>query len=238
MNCHEFETRLERLLDDALEPGEKTDCLRHAEQCPICGEMLEAVGGLGSGSPAEEEEPLVESILQRTIGSVCTQAEEKLPAYVDHELGAEDRQLLQGHLNSCESCRKLVTTLGMMSAELPRLAEVSVGEDFTHRVLARTLPTRIRLQRWIRQNGSSWVQRPRFAMEAAYAALLIVMLVLGAFSTPVAALPKKGLDLMQPDPSTPSVWTQTADSLGTFWEWVASLLEKAEETPESTEETP
>jgi hypothetical protein len=73
-------------------------------------------------------------------------------------------------------------------------------------------------------------------MEAAYVGLLVLMMVLGAFSTPVAALPQKGLQLMQADPETPSVWSEANEDLGTFWEWVASLFEKTEN--ESTEDRP
>jgi len=72
-------------------------------------------------------------------------------------------------------------------------------------------------------------------MEAAYVGVLVVMLALGAFSTPLAALPQKGLEWVQPAPDSPSVWTQTSQGLGTFWEWVASLFEKAEN--ERTEES-
>lgn len=238
MNCHDFEIRLERLLDGAIDAAEKTDCLLHAEQCQTCGEMLKAVSGLEPAIATEEKESFVESILERTTGAVCRQAEEKLPAYLDHELRAIDRELLQGHLNGCAPCRKLVTTLGMLSSELPRLAEAPVDERFTVQVLAATLPARTRWLRWWSRHWADWIQRPRFAMEAAYAGLLVVMLVLGAFSTPLAALPEKGLQIMQPDPGTPSVWTHTQEGLGTFWDWVASMFEKVEKEPESKEETP
>lgn len=237
MNCHDFEIRLERLLEGDLEATEATRSLKHAAQCRVCGELLQAVGGLDAAPVVESEEPLIETILERTTGSVCGQAEAKLPAYVDHELATADHELLQAHLDGCAHCRRLVATLGLLNRELPRLAEAPADEELVQRILAATLPARIRVRRWMHKSWSAWVQRPRFAMEAAYAGLLIVMLVFGAFSTPLAALPQKGLDLVQPDPNTPSVWTQTGEGLGTFWEWVASLFEKTEEDPESTEET-
>ena len=90
----------------------------------------------------------------------------------------------------------------------------------------------------LRRAGVSWIQRPRFAMEAAYAGLLVIMLVLGAFSTPLAALPEKGLQIIQPEPDSPSVWEHTQESLGTFWDWVASVFEKMEDKPGPTEEKP
>ncbi len=131
-----------------------------------------------------------------------------------------------------------MSTLSWLQRELPRLAEVPVSKRFTRDVLTATLPRHILIRRWWRNHGAAWVQRPRFAMEVAYAALLIVVLVLGAFSTPVAALPQKGLEWVQPEPDTPSVWTRAGDSLGTFWDRFASLLESVAENQDNSEESP
>ncbi len=75
-------------------------------------------------------------------------------------------------------------------------------------------------------------------MEAAYVGLLVILLVLGVFSTPVAALPQRGLELMQTDSGDSSVWAEANDSLGTFWAEFSSLMERAERRPETSEEKP
>lgn len=238
MNCHEFEAHMERLLDEQLDYAKREDCLEHALTCATCGELLAAVGGAASGSEVSSIPLFVENVLERTIGSACGQAKERLPDFVDRKLTAADRELVDLHLASCTECRELATTLDWLRRELPSLAEAPVDERFTRQVLAATLPPHARVKRWWRGHWGAWVRRPRFAMEAAYVGFLFVMLVMGAFSTPVAALPQKGLELMQTDPETPSVWTQANDGLGTFWEAVASLFEKAEIEQESSEESP
>lgn len=238
MNCREFEIHLERLLDAQLDRAKRQSCLEHASTCATCGELLDAAGGVVANGEISSDKLDVENVLQRTIGSACGQAKERLPAFVDRELTTADRELVDLHLATCAECSELATTLAWLRRELPNLAEVPVDERFTRQVLAVTLPIQTRFSRWWRQQWAVWVHRPRFAMEAAYVGLIFIMLVFGAFSTPVAALPQKGLELMQTDPDTPSVWTQANDELGTFWEAVASLFEKAESEPESSEESP
>jgi predicted anti-sigma-YlaC factor YlaD len=236
MNCREFEIHLEALLDGKVEPSKQGACLEHAADCRLCGELWMAVGGASRHDDEVPAPSLVEGVLERTIGSACAQARDLLPALVDRDLSDTDRQLIELHLSSCASCLRLATTLSMLKRELPGLAEVPLDARFTREVLAATLAPWARLQRWWLSRWSAWVHRPRFAMEAAYVGLLVIMLVLGAFSTPLAALPQKGLDLVQTDHDTPSIWTEANDDLGTFWEWVASLFERNEET--STEDTP
>ncbi len=236
MKCREFEIHLEALLDGDVEPTERRACLEHADGCTPCGELWIAVGGASRHDVEVSTPSLVEDVLERTSGSACTQARNLLPALVDRELTATDRQLVELHLSSCATCSRLATTLSVLRRELPGLAEVPLDDRFAHEVLMATLAPRIRLLHWWKQRWSTWVQRPRFAMEAAYVGLLVIMLVLGAFSTPVAALPQKGLDLVQSDHDAPSVWTEANDDLGTFWEWVASLCERTDNT--STEDTP
>jgi len=238
MNCLDFESRLEALLDGTVGAEARQDCLVHAEKCFVCGELLAAVVGSNPSTPDESTAHLTRTVLERTIGSACSQAKEQLPAYVDQELTGTDKELLDVHLEGCVDCQKLASTLVALRRDLPSLAEAPVDEQFVSQVLAATLPRHTPLQLWWRSHWSGWVQRPRFAMEAAYVGLLVVILVLGAFSTPVAALTEKGIGLVQPDPQSPSVWTHTQEGLGTFWERVASLFEKAESEPESTEDKP
>lgn len=236
MNCREFEVRLEALLDGHLDSAGRQVCISHAQACAACSELLAAVGGWTPDAGGAASGPLTAAVLERTIGSACGQARMHLPAHVDRELDSVDRELIELHLEDCAECQRLAATLVALRRELPRVAELPLDTQFATEVLAATVRRRAPLKRWWLQHWSLWVQRPRFAMEAAYVGVLVVMLVLGAFSTPVAALPQKGLQLMQADPETPSVWTHTNEGLGTFWEWVASLFEKAEREP--TEETP
>ena len=238
MNCRDFEARLESLLEGHLDSATSQVCLNHASGCAACSELLAAADGPIPDGFGEDPGSLTAAILENTIGSACGQAREYLPDHTDQTLDTVNRELVELHLDGCAECRRLSATLVALRRELPKLAEMPLDGQFTQAVLAATVTREPRWKSWWRGQWSGWVQRPRFAMEAAYVGLLVVMLVLGAFSTPLAALPQKGVQLMQPEPDTPSVWTNTQESLGTFWEWVASLFEKAESNQESKKETP
>jgi hypothetical protein len=199
---------------------------------------LAAAGGPIPEGIGDVPGSLAATVLLNTIGSACGQAREHLPDHVDQALDSVVRELVEVHLAGCSDCRRLSGTLVALRRELPKLAEISLDGQFTNDVLKATVTRQSRWKSWWQGDWSAWVQRPRFAMEAAYVGLLVVMLVLGAFSTPVAALPQKGVQLMQPEPDAPSVWTNTQESLGTFWEWVASMFEKVESNQESTKESP
>lgn len=237
MICREFEARLETLLDGHLDSATSQVCLSHARRCAACSELLAAAGGPIPDGIGDDPGSLTATVLENTIGSACGQAREHLPDHADQALDSVDRELVELHLAGCSDCRRLSATLVAMRRELPKLAEMTPDPQFATDVLAATMLRQPRWQSWWQGHWSGWVQRPRFAMEAAYVGLLVVMLVLGAFSTPVAALPQKGVQLMQPEPNAPSVWTNTQESLGTFWEWVASLFEKVERNQESTKES-
>jgi predicted anti-sigma-YlaC factor YlaD len=236
MKCREFEARLESLLDGELDLATRQTSLRHARECAACSELLAAVGDPNREGVDASLGSVTAAVLEQTIGSACGRAREQLPDHADQTLDLVNRELVELHLAGCSDCRRLSATLVALRRELPKLAEAPLDERFTTEILAATVARQSRWKSWWLGHWSGWVQRPRFAMEAAYVGLLVVMLVLGAFSTPVAALPQKGLQVIQPAPEAPSVWTHTGEGLGTFWEWVASLFEKAEKEP--TEESP
>lgn len=236
MNCHEFERHLEDLLEGRLVPATRQICLDHTRRCAACAELLEATAGSTPDTVDPSLESLTAVVLEQTIGSACGEARERLPDFVDQQLESVDQHLMTLHLETCAACRELTDILLAMKQELPSLAEVGPDRQFTQEVLAATIPQPSVWRQWWTRQWENWVHRPRFAMEAAYVGLLVVMLVLGAFSTPVAALPQKGIELVQTDPATPSVWAQTGEGLGTFWDWIASLFEKVakEETNEDS----
>lgn len=238
MNCYDFESRLEALLDGRLDSETAQICLRHARECATCSELVEAAGRPIPAVASEDLASLTSAVLERTIGSACGQARQMLPDHVDRSLAASDRGLIEIHLEGCADCHRLAATLIALRTELPKLAEAPVDRQFTTDVLAATAARQPRWRQWLQVQWTGWLQRPRFAMEAAYVSVLVIVLVLGAFSTPVAALPQKGVEWMQPEPDSPTIWTKTQDGLGTFWDSIASLFEKAEKEPESIEETP
>jgi len=127
------------------------------------------------------EDDFVASVLRRTTGDgACRRAETLLCAYVDGELPGDDRELVDGHLAYCAPCRALEAALARAADVLPALAALDPGPEFTVAVLdatSRRAPaTGIgRLAAW----WHAWQARPRFAMELAYVATLVLVLVVG-----------------------------------------------------------
>ena len=61
----------------------------------------------------------------------CTHIESLLPAFLEHELGAEEMALVRAHLESCDACRAALASFEALEASLVlRYAEVPPVERF------------------------------------------------------------------------------------------------------------
>ena len=186
MDCHLFDQRLDRLLEGRCTPDEWAIAERHADTCARCRRLLTAMTGGLDDRDAATRSALTSAILARTTGATCASAHERLCDFVDGTLASDDHELVGGHLAGCSSCRALAAALAETSGVLPSLASLDPGDRFVACVLARTvervpepgLPERVAAW-WNRVTA-----RPRFALEVAYVATLVLMIVVG---NPVAA---------------------------------------------------
>jgi hypothetical protein len=96
----------------------------------------------------------LERVLAQTSGPVCASAENRFVAFVDGDLDAVDRELVAAHVAGCLACRE-------------ELSRVRAGATATPPRWADT---------WRR-----WMLRPRFALELAYVAA-VVLCVVGTFT--------------------------------------------------------
>ena len=195
MDCRELEGRLEALLDGELSEPERRRCEGHLEGCPSCRELVEPLRR--AAAPPDD---LVDAVLARTSGPACGRAEEQLCGWLDGELAATERRLVEAHLDSCDGCRALAAAVSRLRAELPRLAELRPDPGFVGAVLRATLPPRVQLRRWWAATWPRWVRRPRFASETAFIATLVLAVVVATPGSPLAALPTRALDLARTDP--------------------------------------
>jgi predicted anti-sigma-YlaC factor YlaD len=157
MNCRELEDRLEALLDGELDAVERRRCARHLETCDSCRELTAPF--VAAESPPED---LVGTVLARTSGSPCGQAESLLGEWLEGETAHTDSELMRAHLATCADCRALAGAMTRLAVELPRLAELRPDSGFVDAVLAVTLPLGVRLRRWWKAVWPRWVQRPRW----------------------------------------------------------------------------
>jgi len=205
MDCHDLERRLESLLDGELTAAERAECLRHAAACASCAELLEALPLDAPAAAGSEPAGLAAAVMTATVGSPCGRSREQLCDFVDGELDDPERELVALHLVSCSGCRALAGAIEALTRDLPRLAEELPDAGFVRDVLAATLPWRVRLRRWWAATWPRWVRRPRFALEAGYLGSLVVALMIAVPGEPLAAVPKRALELAQAE--TASRWT-------------------------------
>ena len=189
MDCDLFERRLEALLVGTLSEADRRACSDHLAVCDRCRD-LQRLAELPAAAAAtvDEQRSLRAAVMASTSGPSCEAAAARLVLAFDEPLDRADRALLELHLGGCDSCRRLADVLALLAVELPRLAEVPADPRLLERVLAATLPFGVRWRRFWAKTWPAWVQRPRFAWEAAFVAMTIFLLVVQATGSPLQAL--------------------------------------------------
>ena len=179
LDCRGLELALEALVEGRLAPHEASEARAHAGRCDRCRELLELAEAAGA-SPVD----LAPAVLARTSGPGCGRARDMLGQPLD----PLESSLLQSHLAGCAECAWLAGAIAELRRDLPLLAELDPGEEFTRAVLAKTRrPSRAP------SRGADWLAgwrrlllRPRFALEAAYVLTAVVLIVFGVPTVPVA----------------------------------------------------
>ena len=157
----------------------------------------------------------VRNVLSRTSGSPCDRACEQLPGLMDGKLGGMDRQLVQAHLEHCDGCRSVAVVLGWMQPMFTDMAQLDPGPAFTKAVVLRTSGAVHPLARAARRGetvgplgivdrlGSWWqrqIFRPRFALEFAYVATVILVLLTAVPGAPLKQEARNAQEMMQAGP--------------------------------------
>jgi hypothetical protein len=201
MRCREFESRMEALLDGRLPAAEEKRCREHLRSCADCTGLMALAGGSSAAqSRLEAPEELLGAVLAETSGAVCDRALERICDEIDRPLPGAERELVEMHLSCCSDCARTAGVLRTMHAELPLMAEWRTDERFVEDVLRATLPLEARLRRWWREAWPRWVHRPRFALEGAYVATLVLLLIFLTPGSPLEAMPQRALGMVRVDP--------------------------------------
>ena len=205
MDCRSLLDRLEALLDETLGGDARRAAEEHLGECADCRQLVELARTEPDGSAVEPPGNLAGSILERTSGSACETARDRLCDFVDGSLSGIDVELVRLHLEGCEPCEGLAQALLGLAGELPTMAEIEPDSAFANDVLARTVPLRRRFARRlekltsIRELWPRIVRRPRFALEGAYVGTLVVVLIFGP-NLPLAGVPQKAIDMIRARP--------------------------------------
>ena len=183
------------------------------------------------GNGHEDKRPneeFIQDVLARTSGSPCERAAGYLPDLTDGTLEDMDRRLVQAHLEHCPGCRALAVTLGWLDPLLPKMAFLDPGPEFMKQVLARTSlaapgiaagpitepmafgPAGLmdRLGRWWQRQ----ILRPVFPLQVAYAATVILVLLVATPVSPFRQAPGFILQTVQAGPGSLPVVGPLLDS--------------------------
>jgi len=227
-DCRNFEEVLEAYLDGELTGRDTNVAREHLRTCADCHELAKI-----AGAPVEAAPDLTTQVLERTSGSSCDRARQNLCEYVDGRAETVDAELIRMHLSSCEDCAALSVVMAELVTDLPSLAEIDPGEQFTAEVLARTAPaippTRDRSVRWIEQLAQGWdrmIRRPRFALEGAYVMTVLLLVSLGVPGALLAEAPGKMVQTAKREIASPV--QRTVVELG------VTVSERAQQTVDTT----
>lgn len=204
MDCARFEDLLFESLDSCLGTSNEKRMQAHAQACSRCRELAALISGGIDSVPPEVPVDLVAGVLDRTSGGSCGRAQLLLAE--QSGLG-EDGGLLASHLETCAECAAVARALVQLRHQLPALAELDPGDAFVAEVMAATVgtvatvravgavrpatPPRLPLLVRIEAMWERAVQRPRLALEGAYAGIVLLFLLFGLPSQSLAELPAR-----------------------------------------------
>jgi anti-sigma factor RsiW len=183
MNCESLLDHATGFLDGSLARPDRKAVVRHLAGCADCRGLFAALAAAPSEDPV-----LAGAILARTTGGVCDSARSRLCARVDGDLEPFDADLVDGHLRHCPDCAGLARALRVSAEELSRCAAIDPGPGFVEAILARTSgrPRPVPLaERWAAA-VSRLLDRPRIAIEGAFAAMALVGMPAMVFQAPLA----------------------------------------------------
>jgi len=163
----------------------------------------------------DKNNDFVRNVMARTSGSPCERACSQLPNLADGVLEDMDRQLVQAHLEHCTSCRSVAVVLGWVQPMLTDMAVLDPGPAFTQSVVARTSGAVHPLAKAARRGetvgplgvidrvGRWWQEqffRPRFAMEFAYVATVVLVLLTSVPGAPLQNEARQAREMVQAGP--------------------------------------
>lgn len=202
MNCSQFSQALEAFLDETLPEEEGQRCALHLAGCAHCRKLWRQRGGELFHLPDGDAARLSASILAATDQDSCAAATAQLCELLDESLAEPDRHYLEQHLATCADCTELLGALGRVNAELANLARLTPARDLSAAILRQTSGREASglWQRFRESNpgrfAAGLLQRPRFAMEAAFLFTLFWTSVFGLPGSVSIAVEASSLQLV------------------------------------------
>jgi predicted anti-sigma-YlaC factor YlaD len=221
MSCTTLLTRIEMFLEGRLLAAEQKAASAHLAGCPRCREIVKVMRTDLRFMSDEPPAGLTESILERTSGRPCDRARELLGDLVDGAVTGLDRDLIEGHLESCADCAAVRRALTQLAGDLPVFATLRPIPSLVDDVMALTVERRSPWRDVLSATWQSLLGRSRLALEAGYVGAVLLWLVFGASWAPLRAAPAQALAVVQRNHVGSAVETVTSrltNDTGEAWD--------------------
>ncbi len=210
--CRELEEMLDDHLAGDLSAAFEHQVTLHLAACPHCRDLVETARVARDVLAGGEDGDFTDGVLAATSGSSCERAHDLIGDLAAGRLGTLDRQLIRQHLEHCRDCEELATTWAWLAPELREMGDMIPDPAFTQQVLDRTCRARRPadvardlvddlVQRRLVGWWERMIRRPRFGLEMAYAATLLIVALCGWPEAPLRHVPGQALEVMQASPS-------------------------------------
>lgn len=170
--CQWFRHHLGDFASGEMDPVDQQSAEDHLLGCTTCLELWAQWVG--------DAPDLTRGLFSRMGIDPCSRAAELLGA--DHaDLSDLDNDLLSRHLGICPDCDAVAATIRRLASDLPELRDLTPDPRFLEDVIEATLPSFGAVSPWtrIRDFCGEVAQRPRIAIEVAYAVSLLALVFTG-----------------------------------------------------------
>ncbi len=241
LDCDALLDALDALVDGSAAASLRAAAEDHARGCSDCGALLAAASGPPESSAvaADDVPDLAGAVLARTGADPCRRAAEVLGS---DRPGTGDRDLLDRHLAYCGACEALARALTGLARDLPALAVPVDAPDLVPAVLRRTLPFAARYRRRVRpvvEAARALARRPRFALEASYAVLVLFLVLFGVPRSVPVLIPSSAHAEVRETAARAGGWiasgaTRFARTSGSLARDLTDLLQPAADSDDDT----
>ncbi len=213
MNCEKFAKHLPLLISGEVNEILRDACENHIQSCASCLESFAQANQAQFALP--DSDAFTQSVLQATTPNLCAESEELLGDFIDLSLDEEQKALLTLHLKSCVHCQNLHQSLQVIGVELALIAEQEPPNELLDIVLQHTLgkqQIKFSFPKSVAKLYTQFLLRPRFALEASFAATLLWTLL---FGVPTSVIPTSFAEqsLATGESQLQKAWTQALTNI-------------------------
>jgi anti-sigma factor RsiW len=177
MNCSHCEELMSDYLEGALPQAERIAMDSHLNSCADCNHLLAGIAGVvqwGKTFPVRAVPPTLHARIVASVPIIsCASCEERMSDYMENAVSAEDRRVMDFHLEACGACSALLSGMGKVLQWGKGFPVYDAPAWLPARIVANT--PRVERETWIDTLAVAWkwIIDPRAAMGLFTAVLVM-----------------------------------------------------------------